>query len=643
MESPQSNGLQAWLRRIRRNRRSWWRLWRARWRVRLTRPQPPTDALHLPRQTQPARTIRSLRLATLFATLVIIGLVATLALREQQPTAVVAENSPILPRVIIATPSPVPPTATATAVPTATRWATPDPLAGGGTLAFTWEQDGNLDIYLLPVGEDAPLRLTTDPAPDRSPAWRPDGQQIAFSSRRDNNWDIYVYSLLDGSVRRVTHDPAFDGAPAWSPDGRWLVYESYQNDNLDLYITPADGSGSPQRLTRHAALDYAPVWAPDGRHILFVSRRAGEPDLFAVPLDAVGEDTAVNLTNTPDQAEDSPALAPDGSALAYSVARPGGALVQSLPLDEALRPAGPVSALQQQGSQPAWAPDGRALVAVQQQGQQSFLVGGAAAWGVAPQAFGGNGRVGEPDWSAQGITLELAQRLPDAPAAAPTPLFVEARAPAKPDAAPVELFELPVSAPLPYLSDRVDQSFLALRERVQAEVGWDFLGRVDRMYAELDTRPEPGETDLGWHQAGRAFDLVYQDALAFEPRVEVVREDDGQQTTWRVFVRTAVQDGSQGEPLRVVPWDFRARFGDDATAYDAGGKLKDAIPSGYYVDFTALAAEYGWETTPAAANWRTNFSGVLFWHFENRQGLTLLEALAELYDEPESDPLRRAP
>lgn len=637
------NALQAWLRRFRRNRRSWWVLWRARWRVRLTRPRPPATAVALPRQPQPTRTIRSLRVATAFATLIILALVVTLGLRERRPTAVVAETGPSLPRVIIATPSPLPPTATATAVPTATPWATPDPLGGGGTLAFTWERDGSSDIYLLPVGESAPLRLTTDPAPDRSPAWRPDGQEIAFSSRRDGNWEIYVANLRDGTLRRITRDPAFDGAPHWSPDGRWLVFESYRDDNLDLYIIQADGQGSPQRLTQHPAQDDSPIWAPDGRHILFISRRDGLPDIFLVPLDAVGEDTAVNLTNTPDQAEAQPAIAPDGSALAYSVTHAGGALVQSLPLNADLLPAGPVSALQQQGTQPAWAQDASALVTVQEQGEQSYLVAGSAVWGVAPQAFGGNGRVADPDWSALAFTPELIAQLPDPLAPAPAPLFVEARAPLNSEGAPVQLFELPVSAPLPYLSDAVDQSFLALRERVLAEAGWDFLGRVDRLYAELDEKPVPGGSDLAWHQAGRAFDLVYQDALAFEPRVEVVREDRGQQTFWRVFVRTAVQDGTQGEPLRAVPWDFRARFADDALAYDAGGRLKDAIPPGYYVDFTALAAAYGWERTAAAGNWRTFFPGVQFWHFENRQGLTLQEALTELYTDPQSDPTWRAP
>ncbi len=41
--------------------------------------------------------------------------------------------------------------------------------------------------------------------------------------------------------------------------------------------------------------------------------------------------------------------------------------------------------------------------------------------------------------------------------------------------------------------------------------------------------------------------------------VEVVREDFGGETYWRVFVRASRQDGSLGEPLRTRPWTFEAR------------------------------------------------------------------------------------
>jgi Tol biopolymer transport system component len=52
----------------------------------------------------------------------------------------------------------------------------------GERVAFAWdgEREDNFDIYVKQVGVALPLRLTTGPEPDISPAWSPDGRSIAF-------------------------------------------------------------------------------------------------------------------------------------------------------------------------------------------------------------------------------------------------------------------------------------------------------------------------------------------------------------------------------------------------------------------------------------------------------------------------------
>jgi TolB protein len=113
--------------------------------------------------------------------------------------------------------------------------------------------------------------------------------------------------------------------------------------------------------------------------------------------------------------------------------------------------------------------------------------------------------------------------------------------------------------------------------------------------------------------------------------VEIVREEFGGRTYWRVFVRVRPQDGMRGEPLRRVPWDFQARYLGDPFAYDEGGRLKEEIPAGYYIDFTALAADYGFERLPALPNWRTYYHGARFSKFVYRQGLSWHEAMLHIY------------
>jgi TolB protein len=625
-----------WARR-RREWRSRLRVWRARARVAVLRPQPPRKAIIAPvvprlDLRQPPRR-RVTRLATTALAVASVA-VASVITAQQAPRlrGAAAENEYQISasKFVTVTPTKPAPTATPTPLPSPTPWPTPDPLNGGGSVVFTLRQEGNSDLYALSIGQSQPVRLTKHPADDRDPAWSPDGTEIAFSSRRDGNWEIYVLRLRDGAVRRLTFDTAYDGGPSWSPDGRWLVFESYRAGSLDLYLISSDGEQGPVRLTQHPAPDFSPVWSPGGRHIAFTSWRSGNKDIYILSLDDAADTAAYNVTATPGQSEDNPSFSPDGAFLAYDDDSSGRTLVYALPLSD-YKPAGePVN--HGQGHHPTWSPDGKALSFIHSSaGQYHLIASSLDAWSVAPQSFTTAARLDQPSWSAHTLPRPLPEAL-QAISQSPSPLlFQEAVAPAAAEGPPYLLRELPVNAPAPYLSDRVDDYFLALRERVQLEAGWDFLGEVDQLYEAIDARSLPGQSNQTWNKAGRAFDYLADYALAFEPLVIVVPERQEASTYWRTYLKTAAQDGTQGEPLRALPWDFRARFGPEPRYYDQGGKLQEQVPVGYFVDFTELAADYGWTWSPASDNWRTYFPGIRYWHYENRQGLNWEQAMLELY------------
>lgn len=616
----------------RRRWRSRRQVWQARWYLFWHRQQPPRQVEIAPAGPRPYRRRRNTRLATTAATagLLIAASFFTVKQMPQLGRAVASGTYELNPSKL-----PLAPTATPAREPTATPlpptpWPTPDPLNGGGSVAFTLRQDGNSDIYALSIGQSQPVRLTNHPADDRDPAWSPTGRELAFASHRDGNWELYVLDLQSGALDRLTNDPGFDGGPSWSPDGQWLVYESYRNDNLDIYIISRDGQQGPIRLTEDPAPDFAPVWSPGGRHVAFTSWRSGNKDIFIMPLDAASDTAALNVTGTPGEFEDDPAFSPDGQTLAYYDDSSGFELVYTLPLAE-YTPAG-VPTTRGQGRHPSWSPDSDALAYVSSSETQSHLIASTLdAWSVAPQAFTADGRLDSPAWSAVTLPHELPPYLLAINQTNDPPLFVESVHPPEPEGPPYLLLQMPVDAPAPYLSDRVDQSFLALRDHVIRAAGWDFLGTLDNMYEVLETRPLPGQPDQTWNKAGRAFDYYGRHVLDFEPQLEVGRENQGSELYWRTYLRAARQDGTLGEPLRDLPWDFRARFGAEPAYYDKGGKYQAQIPAGYYVDFTELAADYGWSRVPADDNWRTFFPGIRFWHYENRQGLAWDEAMRELH------------
>jgi TolB protein len=545
-------------------------------------------------------------------------------------------------------------TATSTATPTLTATPTPTPLPGANLIAFETYRDGNGEIYLLDTGSGELINLSRNPADDRAPAWRPDGGAIAFESHRDGNWEIYVLDLEDGSLTRLTDHLSYDGAPVWSPNGSQIAFESYRDGNLEIYVVAATGEpGQITRLTDNPAGDYGPAWSPGGDTIAFTSWRDGDKEIYLVPAEG-GQQR--NLTQHPADDED-PAWAPDGSALAFVSwrdvdAKTGNRNAEIYQLALSGGEPGRLTDNAWPDLDPAWDVEGRLVWSAYDPGMpfETYDPYRPGDYHLYRTTAEGSERLMETGWDdrrpapapSQVASLErLATLLPPvppapqpSPALAPGTLAEVVQVPsvlASFSGEPVRVSELVAPSLVAWQQDVLDASS---RDLLQMTLGsWRNIDRVRKreMYAY-----DYGY--LSWHKAGRALDLPLEHKVDGSDQMLVTREDLAENVYWRMYLRASAQNGTLGEPLKDNPWRYWWHIVPDAEpeAYAAGGK-RLPIPSGYYVDVTAIAKRHGWERIAAYAidgdyHWHIDSNGTEYWHYERTDGLVWWDAMHQIYD-----------
>jgi TolB protein len=513
----------------------------------------------------------------------------------------------------------------------------------GQRIAFAAYRSGQWDIYSLdPTGADL-RRLTNDSFEDTDPAYSPDGRYLAYASRRNQNWDVYALNLATGEETRLTTSPHYDGSPTWQPNGQLLAYESYQAGNLDIWQVDAAAAEPPANLTAASeAGDFGPAYSPDGTRIAFSSWRSENKELYL--LDMTTGQTS-RLTTTP-TAEDAPAWRPDGQALAFVTDDLGDREIFSLTLTPPLTettPAEPITWLGRTDG-PAYSPDGQTIAAIfhRWDGEQLTLTQPGQPHRLSTEITGVVTLQGRLTWHS--APLEFGVRVADLTDSGPSPLYVEqAVRNDDPAAEPYSMVrQNDIKTGTPWLADTVDDSFAAWRQRMRAEVGYDFLSELSDALRDVGAYTETSQY-ASWHKSGRAIDTLFDYHIDGQLLHEIVREDYSGETYWRIYLRCVDQSGACGRPVTGNPWNYSYRARVEIAPGQGG--TERANLSGYYLDMTALSREYGWDRISsyddAEFGWTWNFLAFEYWHiqkrYETNNAVNWYGAMREVYPQKTLD------
>ncbi len=215
--------------------------------------------------------------------------------------------------------------------------------ASGKERRYAWDYDPEMDIFTFDEKTGAMTRLTTAKGYDAEGGYSPDGQWIVFSSMRDayNRTlspaeqkqlevdaayfaEVYIMKADGSDQKRLTTEPGYDGGTFFTKDGR-IVWRHFDENGLiaNVWTMKPDGTDRKQ-ITEFGSMSWAPYEHPSGEYFLFASNKLGFENFEVFMVDRAGLKEPVRITYS-DGFDGLPVPSPDGTQLAFTSSRAGGA------------------------------------------------------------------------------------------------------------------------------------------------------------------------------------------------------------------------------------------------------------------------------------------------------------------------------
>ncbi len=109
--------------------------------------------------------------------------------------------------------------------------STPSLSPDAKTVYFSY--DG--DIWSTDINGGNASRIIALEGEEINPRVSPDGKWLAFSSNQYGNYDIYIMPINGGQIKQLTFHQAKDEVESWSWDSKSIYFTSNQNNGFGSF------------------------------------------------------------------------------------------------------------------------------------------------------------------------------------------------------------------------------------------------------------------------------------------------------------------------------------------------------------------------------------------------------------------------
>lgn len=120
------------------------------------------------------------------------------------------------------------------------------------------------DIWKVPTKGGLASRITAMAGDEINPKISPDGKWLAFSSNQFGNYDVYMMSVNGGDIKQLTFNDGADEVDNWSWDSKTIYFTSSRYNNYSSYKVGINGGTAVRLFDNYFNTTHNIAEAPDG-------------------------------------------------------------------------------------------------------------------------------------------------------------------------------------------------------------------------------------------------------------------------------------------------------------------------------------------------------------------------------------------